>query len=205
MLDMFAKPDDDIDILPGRKLAARVGDLFVARSGHFRTRASDALDLTFEGIAGDFHAGHTRRSGGREPWYPRGTEMRNERQLSIVAADELAIVAGRMGIGELKPEWIGANMLLDGVKRLSMLPAGTMLFFKGGVTLKVDGQNVPCRVAGRSIAENAGMPDIDAGSLLFPKVARRLRGLVAWVEKPGRISAGEEVSFRVPEQWIYRV
>ena len=46
-------------------------------------------------------------------------------------------------------------------------------------------------------------PDHDAGSLLFPKVAKRLRGLVAWVEKPGRIDPGEEVSVRVPEQWIY--
>jgi hypothetical protein len=85
-----------------------------------------------------------------------------------------------------------------------MLPSGTLLFFKGGVTLKVDGQNGPCRLSGRSIAENAGMADIDAGALLFPKMAKRLRGLVAWVEKPGTISAGEDVSVRVPEQWIYR-
>ena len=51
--------------------------------------AAAAIDLTFDGLAGDFHAGATRRSGGREPWYPRGTEMRNERQVSIVAADGL--------------------------------------------------------------------------------------------------------------------
>ena len=76
----------------------------------------------------DFHAGHTRRSGGREPWYPRGTEMRNERQLSIVAADELAMVAERMAIAEIRPEWIGANLVLEGVPRLSMLPSGTLLF-----------------------------------------------------------------------------
>ena len=85
-----------------------------------------------------------------------------------------------------------------------MLPSGTLLFFKGGATVKIDAQNGPCRIAGRSIAENAGMPDHQAGSLLFPKVAKRLRGLVAWVEKPGRIVPGEEISVRVPEQWIYR-
>ena len=111
---------------------------------------------------------HTR-SGGREPWYPRGTEMRNERQLSIVAADELAIVAERMGLAEIKPEWIGANLVIDGVPHLSMLPSGTLLFFKGGVTIKVDAQNGPCRIAGRSIAENAGMADLEAGALLFPE------------------------------------
>jgi hypothetical protein len=204
MLDPTMHRDGEPEILPGRKLAARIAGVYLAPADHFVTRAVEALPLTFEGIIGDVHAGHTRRSGGREPWYPRGTEMRNERQLSIVAADEMAIVAERMGLAEIKPEWIGANLLLDGVPMLSMLPSGTMLFFKGGVTIKIDGQNAPCRVAGRSIADHAGMADHDAGSLLFPKVSRRLRGLVGWVEKPGTISAGEEVSVRVPEQWIYR-
>ena len=204
MLDPTMHREGEPEILPGRKLAARVAGVYTAPADHFVTQAVETLPLSFEGIAGDFHAGHTRRSGGREPWYPRGTEMRNERQLSIVAPDEMAIVAERMGLDEIRPEWIGANLLLDGVPMLSMLPSGTMLFFKGGVTLKIDGQNAPCRVAGRSIAEHARMADGDAGSLLFPKVSRRLRGLVAWVEKPGVIAAGEEVSVRVPEQWIYR-
>ena len=70
--------------------------------------------------------------------------------------------------------------------------------------IKVDAQNGPCKIAGRSIAENAGMADVAAAALLFPKVAKRLRGLVAWVEKPGTHRAGEAVSVRVPEQWIYR-
>jgi len=76
--------------------------------------------------------------------------------------------------------------------------------FKGGVTLKVDGQNHPCRFSGRSIADNVATNDPDGVALGFVKAAKRLRGLVAWVEKPGTISAGEEISVRVPEQWIYR-
>jgi hypothetical protein len=195
---------DDIAIHPPQKLAARVEGVFTAPFDHFETRPTDALDLSFGGIEGDFHGGVTRRSGGREPWYPRGTEIRNERQLTIVAPDELALIAAAMGLAEVKPEWIGANLLLSGLPNLSMLPAGSLLFFQNGVTLKVDGQNAPCTFSGRSIAENAGMPDHAAGSLLFPKVAKRLRGLTAWVEKPGRISAGEAVMVRVPEQWIYR-
>lgn len=192
------------DILPGRKLLARVAGVYVAPSDHFVTRATDALDLDFEGIAGDYHRGITRKSGGREPWYGRGTEMRNERQVSIVCSHELAQIARNMDLNEIRPEWLGANLVMDGVPMLSMLPSGTMLFFKGGVTLKVDSQNGPCRIAGRAVAENAGMADIEAGALLFPKAAKRLRGLVAWVEKPGRIAAGEDVSVRIPEQWIYR-
>ncbi|MER8884490.1 molybdenum cofactor sulfurase [Mesorhizobium sp. M0902] len=204
MLDLFPEAETPVEIVPSRKLAARVAALYLAPFDRFETRAVDTLQLGFDGIEGDFHAGTTRRSGGREPWYPRGTEMRNERQLSIVAADELAIVAERMGIAEIKPEWIGANLLIEGLPHLSMLPTGTQLFFKGGATVKIDAQNGPCRIAGRSVAENAGMPDHEAGALLFPKAAKRLRGLVAWVEKPGTIAAGEEISVRVPEQWIYR-
>lgn len=203
MTALFPLQATEIDIRPARKLSGRVAGTFVAPRDTFETVAVPALELSFDGIAGDYHAGPTRRSGGREPWYPRGTEMRNERQLSIVAPDELAAVAQRMGLAEIRPEWIGANLSLDGVPHLSMLPAGTLLFFAGGVTLKVDGQNKPCRIAGRLVAERAGMADLDAGALAFPKSAQRLRGIVAWVEKPGRIAADEPVSVRIPEQWIY--
>jgi hypothetical protein len=205
MSDATATPTaSDFEIVPAKKVLATVEAVLAATGGDFVTRAVEALDLGFDGIAGDYHAGSTRLSGGREPWYPRGTEMRNERQLSIVAADELAQIAAGMGIPAIAPEWIGANLVLGGVPRLSMLPAGTMLFFAGGVTLKVDGQNAPCRLAGRSVASNTGVDDVEAGALLFPKHGRRLRGLVAWVEKPGRIARGEQVSVRIPEQWIYR-
>ena len=192
------------EIVPGRKLAARAAGVYGAPSEHFQTRAVDRLVLGFDGIEDDFHCGFTRRSGGREPWYPRGTEIRNERQLSIVAADEMAVLAERMGLSEIRPEWIGANLVIEGVPNLSMLPPATLLFFKGGVTLKVDGQNHPCRFSGRSIADNVATNDPDGVALGFVKAAKRLRGLVAWVEKPGTISAGEEISVRVPEQWIYR-
>ncbi|ESY86171.1 molybdenum cofactor sulfurase [Mesorhizobium sp. LNHC220B00] len=203
-LELFPTAEPTIDIVPGRKLTAKGVALYAAPSDHFETKAVEELHLGFDGIAHDFHAGMTRRSGGREPWYPRGTEMRNERQLSLVATDELSIVAERMGLKEIKPEWIGANMLIGGVPHLSMLPAGSLMFFEGGVTIKIDAQNKPCRVAGQSIATHVHAPDRDAAALLFPQTAKRLRGLVAWVEKPGVVRVGEEISVRVPEQWIYK-
>lgn len=206
MLDLPIPPAREaaFDIVPAKKISGRIAGLYFAATDHFETSAVDSLPLGFDGIPSDFHAGRTRRSGSREPWYPRGTEMRNERQLSIVAPDELALVAERMELPELRPEWIGANILLDGIPHLSMLPSGTLLFFKGGVTVKVDAQNGPCRYAGKQVAMRAGMADEETGSLLFPKAAKRLRGLVAWVEKPGTLTVDEEVSVRVPEQWIYR-
>ncbi|WP_183430792.1 MOSC domain-containing protein [Mesorhizobium sp. RMAD-H1] len=192
------------EIVPGRRISGRVAGLFDALHGHFGTRAADELELSFEGIRGDYHAGLTRKSGGREPWYPRGTEMRNERQLSLVAPDELAAIAGGLGIAEVKPEWIGANMNIEGIPLFSMLPPRTLLFFEGGVTLRVDGQNAPCKIAGTALAENAGVADVAGTALDFVRVSKRLRGLVAWVEKPGTVKVGEKVEARVPEQWIYR-
>ena len=203
MHDLFPRSSDDIKIQPGRTIYGTVAGLFSAPGRDFVTQAVETLDVTFEGIPGDFHAGPTRRSGGREPWYARGTEIRNERQLSIVAPDEMAEIAQRMDLPEVRCEWMGANLLMEGVPNLSLLPAGTLIFFRYGVTLKVDGQNHPCKLAGRTIGEQAGMADIHGASLLFPKVAKRRRGIVAWVEKPGTIQAGETVSLRLPEQWIY--
>lgn len=192
-------------ILPAFTVTARVAGLLAGatRDGAFgfRTEAVDALDLTFEGLAGDRHAGHTRKSGGREPWYPRGTPMRNERQVSIVCPDELVGVATDMGIDRLEPGWIGGNLVIAGFADLSMVPPRTRLFFEGGVTLAIDGQNAPCRFSGRSIA--AAFPERTGLDLAFPRVAQRRRGLVAWVEKPGRIVTGEAVVARIPEQWLY--
>ncbi|CAN7362172.1 MOSC domain-containing protein [Phyllobacterium sp. LjRoot231] len=201
MTDLF---ETRTEILPSRKLSGRVGGLFEALAGDFVTTPAASLELTFDGIVGDFHAGPTRKSGGREPWYPRDTEMRNERQLSILASDELAEVAAGMGLPALKAEWIGGNMVIDGIASLSMLPPRTLMFFEGGVTLKVDGQNAPCKLAGRSIGEHARTEDHMTTALDFVRVSRRLRGIVAWVEKPGTIRAGEKVDVRVPEQWIYQ-
>lgn len=192
---------EDIPIIDAQRLDGTVRSLFAALAEGFATRAVDTLELTFDGIPGDRHAGATRPSGGREPWYPRGTVMRNERQISILARDELAEIAMAMELPEIKPEWIGGNLVIDGLPQLSMIPPRTRLAFEGGAVLRVDGQNAPCRIAGKAIAEN--FPERDGLDLLFPKVAKRLRGLVVWVEKPGVITGGEAVVAHIPEQWIY--
>ena len=129
MLKLSATPPQDagFDIVPASKLMARVAGLYVAAADHFETSKVESVSLAFGGIPGDLHFGATRRSGGREPWYPRGTEINNARQLSIVAPAELAVVAERMGLAEVRPEWIGANLLLDGIPHLSMLPPGTRM------------------------------------------------------------------------------
>ena len=191
------------EILPARRIKGRVSQLLAALGGDFPTEEVASLALGFDGVEGDYHAGPTRKSGGREPWYPRDTEIRNERQISVVAADELAVAAAQMGIDRIEPGWIGANLVIAGIPLLSMLPPRTQLFFEGGVTLRVDGDNGPCRIAGASIAKN--FPEMDETSLAlsFVKAAKRRRGVVAWVEKPGVITEGEAVTAHIWEQWIY--
>lgn len=192
-----------MDIFPAQKLSCTIEALYATPNKQFVTEAVDALDLTFAGIEGDRHGGLTRKSGGREPWYKRGTEMRNERHLTIVSFQELQEVADEMGLAEIKPEWIGGNMVLSGLPNLSYLPASTLIFFEGGVTLKIDYMNGPCTVSGASIAKFAGVADPIKTKLDFPKVAKRKRGTLAWVEKPGRIEVGEKARVQIPEQWIY--
>jgi hypothetical protein len=192
---------DAPDIVPARRLAGMVVATLIADGPGIATRSVASLDIDFEGAAGDRHRGLTRAAGSREPWHPRGTVMRNERQLSIVSPDELDEIAAALAIPDLGPEWLGANLLFAGVPRLSWLPPRTRLFFAGGAVLAVEGQNAPCRLAGASIAaRHPGRTDIP---LAFPRVAKRLRGLVAWVERPGAIAVGEPVSVRTPEQWLY--
>lgn len=186
----------------GRKLAGAVTGLYRTRHpGDFQTKPAERLHLTFEGIPGDRHGGFTRKSGGREPWYPRGTEMCNERQISILSVEELRLIAGRMDLAELKPDWIGGNIVISGLPSLSLIPPRTRLVFDGGVVIRIDGDNAPCRSAGGAIAEH--VPGRDGLDLLFPKVAQRLRGLVGYVEKPGQLAAGAGVTAHIPEQWIY--
>nr|WP_246476107.1 MOSC domain-containing protein [Roseibium litorale] len=189
-------------VIRGRKLKGRVEEVLKTRTHEdFNTFSCEALTLGMEGIPGDLHSGFSRCSGGREPWYPRGTEMCNERQISVLSIEELAVIAGRMEISQLHAGWIGGNISVSGIPSLSLIPPRTRLVFEGGAVVRVDGDNAPCRYAGKSIAKH--FREREGLDLLFPKVARRLRGLVGFVERPGVVKAGEEVTAHVPEQWIY--
>ncbi|MBL4891740.1 MAG: molybdenum cofactor sulfurase [Rhizobiaceae bacterium] len=198
-----------IKTIPPKKLKGKVANVLAAKGADFVSQAVGKLVLNYQGVEGDFHAGLTRASGGREPWYTRGTEMRNERQISILSVEELTETAPAMGLDELKPEWIGANLVLEGIPNMSYLPPRSLLFFDGGVTLRVDGYNAPCRLAGGSIATHVGAvgDGEDATrtdmALSFKDAAHMKRGLVAWVEREGVIKPGEGFTVRVWEQWLY--
>lgn len=198
MNDLSAAPA----MLPARRLSARIAGVFVVPHGSdVESVAVDALQLRLEGVSGDRHYGFTRKAGGREPWYPRGTAISNTRQLSLLSTEELAEIAGRLGVPELKPEWVGANLVVSGVPSFSYIPAGTRLHFPDGAALQVTEPNAPCLQAGKAIAAHCpGRKDVALG---FAKKAQWLRGVVAAVERPGSVVAGSTVDIRIPPQWIY--
>ena len=192
-------------ITPARRLTARVTRLLMAGDATrsdpqgFVSTEAERLALTFEGIVGSRHAGWTRGADARVPWYKRGTPLRNVRHVSIVSVEELAEIAAAMGLPEVKPEWLGANIVVEGLPHLSFLPNGSRLFFAGEAVLAAEGYNPPCTGPGKVIAGMTGQ----VTPLDFTKSGKYRRGIVASVERPGVIEAGGEVAIMVPEQWIY--
>jgi hypothetical protein len=157
----------------------------------------DQVDVTIEGFVGDKHFGHTMKANIYQKEYPKGTIVRNVRQISVVSAEELADVAKAMELPGIEPSWVGANMLISGVPDLTQLPSGSRLYFEGGVGLVVECENLPCTTAGGSLASQ--FPDRPELANQFPKKAIRKRGLVGWVERPGVIRKGEKVLVRLAE------
>jgi hypothetical protein len=176
-------------------LTARVEGTYVVEGRAVEATPRPELVLTYAGVAGDRHEGLTRLAGPREPWYPRGTPMRNERQLSILGAEELAEIAAALNLPHLDPAWIGANLLLSGLPHLTQLPPRTLLLFPSGATLRIDGDNAPCRKSGAALMHH--VPDRPDLQFSFVKAAKHKRGLVAWVEREGVIRMGDEVKVRI--------
>jgi len=156
----------------------------------FVTTPQTQVTVVFTGLEGDKHAGFTAPADSRTPWYPRGTEMRNSRQVSLVSVEELAEVAAALGVPEIRAEWLGANLLVGGIPGFTLLPPNTRLLFENGAALIITAENMPCNGPARVIAQQTGRAETEA---LFPKLAIHKRGLVACVDRPGIICIGEKI------------
>jgi MOSC domain-containing protein YiiM len=197
-----AVSSDAAAVTPVIKLEARTAWLGVGVCDAVETRSVDRLSVSLEGIAGDRHAGFARPADVRVPWHKRGTPIHNERQLSLVSAEELAEIADALDLAAVSPDWLGANILLSGIPRFSAIPRGTRLFFASGAVVTVTEQNAPCRIAGGALAKAVGGDD--ALSLRFVAASKRRRGVVAYVDRAGDLAVGDGVAVRVPQQWIWR-
>jgi hypothetical protein len=159
----------------------------------------DRLALGFDGIAGDCHAGLTRKSDSRTlRQYPRNTDIRNVRQVTILSEEELKEIAAAMAIPEMKSEWAGANMVTRGIPDLTLLPPSSRLQFPSGATLVVDMENAPCRQVADVVVRHH--PHVVAG---FVKAAEHKRGVTAWVEREGDVHTGDAITIWIPPQRIY--
>ncbi|MEM9604246.1 MAG: MOSC domain-containing protein [Pseudomonadota bacterium] len=158
-----------------------------------------SVDADFGGFPGDVHHGLTRASCVRvRRQYPVGTEIRNTRQVSILAAEDLAGIATDLGLDTIDPAWVGANLLISGIPKLTELPPSTRLLFPSGAALVVDMENEPCTFPGEVIESHH--PGHGAG---FVRAAIGRRGVTAWVERPGRIAPGDTVSVHLPPNRVY--
>ena len=183
------------------ELQGQVQALYVGDAKGLEKTPCETLEFTLEGIAGDKHAGFTKKADGRNPEYQRGTMMRNDRQWSAVAPDELAEAAGLMGIEQIEAGWVGANLAFSGIPNFTLLPKGTKLLFPSGAVLVVEGENMPCVGPGHVIA--AKYPDLKLLPNRFPKAAMHKRGLVGVIERAGVIHVGDLVTVQVYEAADY--
>ncbi len=164
--------------------------------GSFVTRPLERVTLGWGGLEGDRHFGLTMKAGVRQQHHPKGTELRNARQLSILSVEELALIAASLSIAHVAFEWLGGNLCLEGREALTQLEPSTRLLFPSGACLVVDSENQPCRGPGKIVASH--WPQAKDLATRFVKAAHRRRGLVAWVERPGTIEAGDAVELVRP-------
>lgn len=175
----------------GRLVFIGVGDV---RPG-FATTARETVQLVHGGIAGDGHMGPTRAADSRVPWHPRGAQIANTRQLSLLGAEELDETAAILGLASLPAEPVGGNLVIEGLHPLSALPPATRLLFTGGAALFVTEENHPCSQAAGALAAATGVPSVRSA---YAKAAIGRRGLVAIVEREGVIALGAEIRAILP-------
>ena len=166
---------------------------------NIQSNAVDQIAVDWDGFEGEMHSGLTRPACVRvKHQYKRDLEIANTRQISILSQEELAEVAGRLDIPEIKPEWVGANLILRGIPDFTLIPPASRLIFENGVSLAVDTENAPCKYPAEQI--EAAHP---GHGKAFPAKARNKRGVTARVERIGTLKLGETCRLHIPPQRIY--
>ncbi len=164
-----------------------------------RAEPLETAQLSFSGIDGECHSGVTRRSCVRvTAQYPKGTEIRNVRQLSVLSAEELDATAAEMGLERIDPAWVGASMVIDGIPDFTHIPPSSRLQMPSGASITVDMENRPCVLPGREIEK-----DHEGFGASFKPAAKNRRGITAWVEREGPVALGNTVTLHIPDQPVW--
>ncbi len=166
------------------------------RDTTLRSEAVDQLLASFDGIEGEDHGTAVRASCSRvTSQYPKGTTIRNTRQLSVVSQEELDAIAAEMGMDAVDPAWIGATMVIEGIPDFTHIPPSSRLQAEGGATLTVDMENRPCHLPAKVIDG-----DVPGKGGAFKAAAKDRRGVTAWVEREGTFKVGEAIRLHIPAQ-----
>jgi hypothetical protein len=160
------------------------------------TVAMDEMPLGFGGFAGDCHAGETRASCSRVTrQYPRGTTIRNVRQVSLVAAEDLARIAEALGLERVAPGM--GRCVGRGRGHSGLQPPAAILAVAGAGRRDADRRHAEpalpvSREDHRGRASRQGQAVQGGG--------RGLRGVTAWVERVGTLRIGDALRLHVPDQ-----
>lgn len=124
---------------------------------------SAAVAVVGHGLEGDHHS--KRKAGGK-------------RQVTLIQAEHLPVVASLCGLEEVQPEQLRRNLVVSGINLLSLKGA---LFSIGDVELEGTGPCAPCS----RMEENLGVGGFQA--------MRGHGGLTAVVVKGGTLHLGDDV------------
>ncbi|MEL6242811.1 MAG: MOSC domain-containing protein [Pseudomonadota bacterium] len=171
----------------------------VPEAGTLRSVAAEVLNAQFDGVLGEAHSGSTRPSCSRmTAQHPKGTTIRNVRQLSVLSAEELGATAAAMGLDEIDPVLVGASMVIEGIPDFTHVTPSARLQGSDGVTLVIDMENRPCHLPAREIDTEA-----PGFGKLYKAAASGRRGVTAWVEREGMLRRGDTLTLHIPDQPVW--
>jgi hypothetical protein len=170
-----------------------------SRDSGFEKSQTAHVDLKFAGPEGDCHTGLTRKSDSRTlPLYKRNIDIRNVRQLTLLAEEELAEIAERLKIPAIDPSWFGANIVVKSIPDFTLLPPSTRLQFPSGATVVVDMENYPCSQIAKVVERHH-----PGTQFAVVKAAMHKRGVTAWVEREGVVATGDAIKIITPPNRLY--
>ncbi len=169
------------------------------RDAALESAALTEIFAGFDGPEGEAHGGINRPACSRvAALYKRNHPIRNTRQFAVMAAEDLAQIAAKMGLDSLDPALLGTSLVIAGIPDFSHLPPSSRLQAEGGATLVVDMENRPCTLPARPIENNH-----PGFGKRFKPAAQGLRGITAWVEAEGTLRVGAKMRVFIPDQPVW--
>ena len=184
-------------------MKATVSWVGIGPQGARTSERRSAILLDAFGIQEDRHYGPNRTADTREAKDGIATKgevlATNPRQITILSEEDVAVIADNLGIVELLPEDVGANIILATLPEFTKnAPGGTRIVFPAsGDVLWVTGPNERCPWPGRAVEDRLGIEGI---ARAFKRESNWLGGVTAMVYRiqQGRIAPGDTAELILP-------